>query len=359
MKKLLIINRAQFGYHIDSYKYCQYLKDQFEVTYICFDSGKDKVEESGVNIIYVPYNKSFIKKGISFIQACRGQIKNNTYDIVFIVYFLMSSFIKIGFKKENFILDIRTGSVNQSSKKRFTEDTILKLESLFFKNITIISECLRKKLKLNGHILPLGSDPFSNNIKSYDNINLLYVGTLNGRDIYKTVLGLSDFLKQLKEDDISLKITYDIIGFGTTQDETILKNTIQEENLNDIVVFHGRKMHNELIPYFNKANIGVSYVPITEHYQCQPPTKTFEYINSGLYCIGTNTNENKNLINENNGILCNDSIESFSHALMTLINKKNIIDSLKVSKSLKQYYWKEIVEQNLLIYMESFFEEKK
>jgi hypothetical protein len=44
---------------------------------------------------------------------------------------------------------------------------------------------------------------------------------------------------------------------------------------------------------------------------------------------------------------------------MTLINKKNIIDSLKVSKSLKQYYWKEIVEQNLLIYMESFFEEKK
>jgi len=42
------------------------------------------------------------------------------------------------------------------------------------------------------------------------------------------------------------------------------------------------------------------------YYDCQPATKTFEYILSGMVCIATSTYENKKLINNINGVLCND-----------------------------------------------------
>jgi len=355
MKKLLIINRAQFGYHIDSYKYCQYLKNKFDITYICLDSGQDKIEESGINIIYVPHVNSFIKRGIGFIKASREHIKNTNYDMVFIVYFLMSSLIKIGFHQNKFILDIRTGSVNINNNKRLLEDNILKIESLFFKNITIISECLRHKLNLNinkSHILPLGSDPISNNLKEFDEMNLIYVGTLNGREIEKTVFGLADFLKQEKENNIYQKITYDIIGFGTEENENILKSAISITNLNDIVTFHGRKKHDELNIYFDKANIGISYIPITEHYQCQPPTKTFEYINSGLFCIATATNIHKELILKDNGIICLDNAKSFADTLSKFRKIRKTISSSDISNTLKNYYWKIIIKENLQKYLE-------
>jgi len=356
MKKLLIINRAQFGYHIDSYKYCQYLKDKFKITYLCLDVGREKIEEDGVNVIYIPYSNSFIKKGLSLIKASREKIKHEHYDIIFIVYFLMSSWIKLGFKKSKFVLDIRTGSVSIQNLKRFIEDNILRVESLFFENITIISECLRKKLNFNinkSHILPLGSDPISSTLKEFNTINLLYVGTLNGREIEKTVLGLASFLNLKENKSLLNKIRYDIIGFGTKENESLLKQTIIKNNLKNIVKFHGQIKHNDLKPYFDKANIGISYIPITEYYQCQPPTKTFEYINSGLFCIATSTSIHQELITEDNGILCLDDSQSFSKSLQKLFEIKKNINSKKISKSLKQYSWEVIIKENLKNYLEN------
>lgn len=40
-KKLLIINKDPFRYHVDTYKYCQYLRDRYDITYICIEPSKD------------------------------------------------------------------------------------------------------------------------------------------------------------------------------------------------------------------------------------------------------------------------------------------------------------------------------
>lgn len=40
------------------------------------------------------------------------------------------------------------------------------------------------------------------------------------------------------------------------------------------------------------------YVPITDYYEYQPPTKTFEYVLSGLLCLATATSSNKEVITE-------------------------------------------------------------
>ena len=68
--------------------------------------------------------------------------------------------------------------------------------------------------------------------------------------------------------------------------------------LSDIVSCIGRVPHHDLKKYFDEANVGVSFVPLLAHYQYQPPTKTFEYLMSGLYCIATSTIANKEIISD-------------------------------------------------------------
>ena len=52
-ERLLIINKEQFGSLTDSYKWCQYLRDDYDITFICFDSGRDKLSQDGVIVKYV------------------------------------------------------------------------------------------------------------------------------------------------------------------------------------------------------------------------------------------------------------------------------------------------------------------
>ena len=42
-KSILIIIKNQFGYHTDYTKYCEYLNSEFNITYLCFDAGYEKL----------------------------------------------------------------------------------------------------------------------------------------------------------------------------------------------------------------------------------------------------------------------------------------------------------------------------
>ena len=351
-KKILLINRIQFGYHTDSYNYCKYLKDEFDITYICFDTDKKKIEESGINIFYLPYDGSVLTKGIKFIKYCRSYIKNNQVDLIFILYFQFASLIKIGLFSNKFILDIRTGAVGSTSKKRAIADAIMSFETHFFNHITIISASLRDKLGLKSkksHILPLGADELSSTDKSFDSIHLLYVGTLSFRDIDKTVFGLSKFIQKYKHKNI--EISYDIFGSGTAEAEKLLSASISETNLGNIVTFHGRKNHKEIQYYFDNCNIGIAYVPITDYYDVQPPTKIFEYARAGMVNIATSTYENKRVITEDNGVICDDTIDSFSDGLEAVYIYKDEWNSQKIRKSLEDFSWEKIVNNNLKEYL--------
>ena len=116
---------------------------------------------------------------------------------------------------------------------------------------------------------------------------------------------------------------------------------------------HGRKNHVELIPYLNRCNIGVAYVPITDYYKYQPATKIIEYVLSGLVCIATNTHENKYLINSINGILCNDTARDFALKLNELSKNLKKLDSQTIRNSLIQHEWQSIVNLNLKPFINS------
>lgn len=340
MSKLLIINKSQFGYHTDSLKYCEYLKDDFDVTYICFDAKKEKVVIPGVNVKYISGEGSFLQKGLSFIKACKSEIKKNNYSTVFCVYFQGISTLVTKKNKSKLILDIRTGYVGSKSLKKWIYNTGIRFESQFFEHITIISESLSKLLKLKeSTILPLGADIISETNKNFSLMKLIYVGTITNRNINETVEGFKQF--QLVN---NVQMSYDIFGSGIESDEKKLIEAIGDSKN---ICFHGYKHHSEIKKYFDECTIGVSYVPITSYFNVQPPTKTFEYILSGIFCIATKTYENRKIITPQNGVLCDDNSEGFFNALEVILTNKKNYDSELIRGSLIDHTWKNIVETKL------------
>ncbi len=345
-KTLLIINTKQFGYVAGYHYYAKYLKDDFSIRFICFDHKMPRVKMDNVDIRYLSMPRLRYLRLIYFVLCVLKELYSNKYHSVFMVYHKLAWLVKALCPFSNIVLDIRTGAINRQPLVRKFNNLFIRFNTIFFNKVTILSESLRKLLKLpetKTTILPLGAELFQVD-RSYDAMKLFYLGTLNTRNIDQTVQGFSRFYRQYKD---TSEISYDIVGYGTADEEARLNNVIDELGLRNVVVFHGRKNHDELLPFLEKCNIGVSYVPVTPFFDCQPPTKTYEYILSGMFCIATGTFENKRCISTQNGIICDSTPEAFSEALATVAEKRETFDSGNISASLKDFSWSNIVNNTL------------
>ena len=66
MKELLFVDKNPFGILIDTYKYCEYLKEEYDITYVCIDYGYNKLSMEGVKVVYVPNINSKLFRGVVF-----------------------------------------------------------------------------------------------------------------------------------------------------------------------------------------------------------------------------------------------------------------------------------------------------
>jgi len=347
MKRILFVNPKQFGYSAGHHYYCQYLKDSYNIDYLCHDMGMIKVDMPGVNIIYFSYRRSKILRLFLFIYKAIFYTYKNKYDIIFITYFKFVFLIGLLSRCKISILDIRTGALNKNIIKRRILNNIISLNTIPFNKVIVVSEGLKNIFSLpmrKASVIPLGAPKFSSSKKSFEKIHLLYVGSLYKRNIGDTIQGLQRFYKEYGD---KIEIRYDIVGFGKKEEEKIIFNLITYYNLKKVVRFHGKKNHSELVDLFENANIGVCYVPIKDYFQVQPATKLFEYALSGMFIIATNTKENRKYINSENGILCEDNPESFFESLVKIYNIRSSIDSEKIRTSLKEYNWENIVQNKL------------
>lgn len=345
-QKLLIIQPQPFGYLTDSYKWCEYLKDIYEVTVFCQSGKKSKIRLDGIQIIYAKSFGNRTLRGLLFVLQCLLHIFFYKGKIL-VVYFEHCEVLKFIFPRKRILLDIRTLSVAKDLQKRNRYNSLIRKACDKFDYVSVISQGVKEKLKLgdkNVFILPLGADSVSNVVKQYEVLHLLYVGTFSGRDIEKTIKAVSLFHSQYP----SIPICYDIVGDGYHNELDDYKELVKKLNLDGIVFLHGRIPFVEMKPFFDKCNIGVSFIPLTDYYDIQPPTKTFEYILSGLYTIATETSSNKELITEVNGILIKDTPEDFSKALYAVYQKRELFDSKLIRKTLECYQWKNIVQNRFI-----------
>ena len=342
-KKILFINQAQFGYHVNSSQVCKYLKTDFDVSYLCCDNKKFKIQESNINIIYVPTNGNKLKRNIRFILSILKILNQQKFSLVFTSYFKGSSIIAIlNNNKHPLHLDISTGNVSKSKVSRTFYNNILLFESLFFKSISIISEGLRKSLKINSHafILPLGANPVSVNRHSTHKIHLLYVGTLTYRRIEETVEGLKIYLHKYPLADIH----YTIIGDGWFEEDQIIKSKIIQLDLQNYITMTGYIPNDELKSYYEKCNIGITYIPITSYFEYQPSTKTYEYLMAGMPVIATKTYENKKIVNKFNGTLIDDNPESFADGITYMDNQMNQLGDSIIRETVSEFEWEKIAK---------------
>jgi len=350
-KKLIILNTPQFGSLTDSYKWCQYLKDIYDITFICFDNNLKRMDINGICYKYVHRFDNDLIRGIWYILYSFFYCLFHSGKI-FIVYFEHCDLFPRLMPWKHYHVDIRTLSVNRDTKYNEKKDKKLNKSISYFKSVSLVSLGVMHKLKLfnqDTYVLPLGSDIIDDSYKTWNELRLLYVGTLQHRDIPKTVEGFFNYVSMYGKENIS----YDIIGDGP--ELIVIKDYVKEKNLQDVVFIHGKLPYDELVPYFKKCNVGVSFVPIESCYQNQPPTKTFEYVLSGLYCIATATNANKDVITSENGILIQDTIDNFTHALQYIRTNHSCFDSKVIRDSLiKDYSWKSIVTNKLIPIIERF-----
>ncbi len=357
MKNLLIVRKEQFGYQIDIYKWCQYLHDKYVIDVICVDSDKGKYEMDNVHVHYVKATGNKIIRGTRFLLCCIWQIAR-FHGIVLISFFQGCQYIKKVLFWKKMVLDIRTFSVAPDENTRKKENKILMEAVRNYDFVTVISEGLRKQLPkehTKTSVLPLGADIIETSEKQYKTIELLYVGTFYNRNLEKTIEGLA-LAKEKLGDSVALK--YHIVGKGFYGEEEVLKNTVASHNLADCVIFYGYQPHDKLKFFYEKCNIGVSFVPITPYYDYQPVTKTFEYIMAGLFTIATATESNKEIITDENGLLIDDTPESFANAIDRILEIKGMLNSNHIRHSLDEYQWNSIINNRMVHILEDFYKQE-
>lgn len=337
--------------------YCKYLdKAKYEVHYFCFDRNLPKLSIDEVTVHYVPIKTNRIETYINFLWQLSKYLKNHRIDLIFHINAKYALLIRIICMFHTVVFDIRTGALSKNSLKLKYKNFSLLLYSLCFRRITIISESLRHLLlipKKKVTIIPLGGERQNLPEKDFSQINLLYVGTLNKRNIHETIVGLASYIKKYKP---SYQIRYDIIGHGYTSTTDQLKKTILDNKLEDIVQFHGRKQYNELTRYYRNSNIGVVYVPQKKYYQCQPSTKLFEFLLAGMPVIATNTYENRIALKKNCGVISEDNPAAFAEAIKKLMQHTDSYKSKKIQARYNSSVWENIVNDKLQPYFEKIFD---
>lgn len=354
MHKLLIVTKEQYGYHIDSYKYAYYLKNEYEVTYICLDQGSKKIETKNVKTIYVSKEGNKVKRYLRFLKTINNAIKHEDFNIIFIVYFLGCAVFQILYPNKIFNLDIRTASVEKNNLVNFISDLFLKIEIKYFNNISIIGENLRILLNIKkAHVIPLGGECFTDSPPTGEGFHLLYVGTLSNRNLIDFVKGFHLFFMDLENGANKTAISFELVGNGYSNELAEIKEYIQKNNLGNVINTPGYIPNDQLNSIYNKCNFGISYIPLTDYYQNQPSTKTFEYLLSGFPVIATKTRENSKIVNDSNGVLIEDNPESVRIGLHTLLGKSMSFDSESIKKDLEPSLWKNITLKNLKPYLEN------
>lgn len=345
MKKILFIDKEQFGTLTDTLKYCQHLNLNYQIKYICFDKKYPHIEIPYVNVKYIPFTSYKIFRGLRLItEAIMACAFFNGF--IYIVYFPGCALIKKILFWKKMHIDVRTLSVVEDKKIRIRENKKINSTINLFNSASFISEGIKNQIiikrKLHSFILPLGSDIISNKNKKFEELRVLYIGTLNNRNIIQTVIAIDLFIKNYP----NIPITYDIIGDGEEFQE--INDYIIKHQLEKTITLHGRIPHSKLTSYLDQCNVGISYIPIVDYYEFQPPTKTYEYILSGLYCIATATIANKEIINDKNGILIRDNPSDVVIALYKIYLKAKELDSNIIRNTLDNFQWKNIINKYFL-----------
>ncbi|NJC25882.1 glycosyltransferase [Neolewinella antarctica] len=348
-QRILLVTRDQFGYHVDPYAYARELTRHCDVTYFCWDYNRPRVEAPGVEVIYSSRDGSLIARNRRFVRELKNHLPDFAASLIFHFHGASLVLSGIGELKERLVCDVRTGSVNGRAIQRLIKNTILKAEMKAFRHNSFISDSLGKSLGFtNYNVLPLGASVTDAPVRSYDELHLLYVGTFETRDLEESIAGLGLFYQRHAGE---VRCKYTIIGGGSAAEKQRMRAAVTRYGLDEVVEMTGFIQRDKVGPYLSRANVGVSYVPITDYYNFQPVTKTYEYFLAGLPVIATATHEHRLIIKPHNGVLIKNTPESFAEGLEVIYRRRTDFSATEIRERAAQFSYAHIVDTQLMPYL--------
>lgn len=350
-QRLLIVSFEQFGYHTDTFEYCRYLRDRFEIVYLCLDQDLPRRKRTAVEVVYVSHHP-FGKAELGLALAAERLLRRGSFDVVFLRRTKFNFLLRVCHPRTPMIFDIRSGSIEEGWLRRTTENVFLRLNVVFFRNVTVISKGLAKQLRCprRAHVVPLGADrqPVMTE-RRRDEVRLIYVGTFKNRHLERTVEGLAEFVHKAAAD---LSVCYTLVGFGSEQERTAIRRAVDANGLGERVQIRGRVYREDIPPLLADHNVGIAFTPRTPWFEFQPSTKIFEYLQSGLLCIATDNAANREVISSANGVLVADTAEGFCLGLEEIAVRLAGWNPQVVADSVRDHTWQAIVSKNLAPYLE-------
>ena len=89
--------------------------------------------------------------------------------------------------------------------------------------------------------------------------------------------------------------------------------------------------HDGLIPFWKRYNVGVSFAPMNQIVDVQPPTETFQYLLAEMPAITTGTSENRRGVSGRIGSNVKDTAEALFQGLQYLYARGKAFSSERLS----------------------------
>lgn len=132
------------------------------------------------------------------------------------------------------------------------------------------------------------------------------------------------------------RLVFTIIGSGSYLDE--FKNKVNENQLNDVFIFTGRKKVEELIPYYNQASLFLLSLEKGSTVGKTIPSKLQTYMSAGRGIIGSIDGTTADIIQEAKaGITCHaGDYQGLSQLILDMLNQEDQIEEF--SKNSRDYF---------------------
>jgi len=132
------------------------------------------------------------------------------------------------------------------------------------------------------------------------------------------------------------RLVFTIIGSGSYSDE--FKNKVNENHLNDVFIFTGRKKVEELIPYYNQASLFLLSLEKGSTVGKTIPSKLQTYMSAGRGIIGSIDGTTADIIQEAKaGVTCTASdYQGLSRIILDMLNQEDRIKEF--SKNSRDYF---------------------
>jgi glycosyltransferase involved in cell wall biosynthesis len=336
------------------------------ITYLCKNQLQYEIaDKRKIWRIKLPGKNSNQKKILYFIKETVKILKKHNFSIIHIhhscKYFLLLKLLN--FKKSKYIYHITSYPIGKTHFQSLKQMMIMYLQSLLFDKIIIQSCELKEKLigirKLKkATVVPIGYNaklfyPNSDEQKILFRKKLkinkheaiaIYIGAISK---FRELDRLIEAFKFVKKEIPGAKLL--MIGNGNNLPN--LKIFAKKNKLEKNIIFLGNIPHKKIPKFINIADIGISYIPINENYNYNPPLKTFEYLACGLPTIATKTVSNSKIIcDEINGILTSDDPLHIAHAIINLLlnESKRFYLSKNAIKSVKDKDFETITKKKLI-----------